>query len=64
MSVCRPVLTLRFLVLLALLAALVLPALPGTAQVGQGATMTVLRGQVAVLRPDGSAVQPAPSDPG
>ena len=27
----------------------------------QGATMTVLRGQVAVVRPDGSAVQPAPS---
>ena len=31
------------------------------AQVQQGATLTVLRGQVAVVRPDGSAVQPAPS---
>jgi hypothetical protein len=31
------------------------------AQVEDGATLTVLRGQVAVLRPDGSAVQPAPS---
>jgi hypothetical protein len=27
----------------------------------QGATMTVLRGQVAVIHPDGSAIQPAPS---
>jgi hypothetical protein len=31
------------------------------AQVQEGATMTVLRGAVAVLRPDGAAVQPAPS---
>src|SRR5687767_9779338 len=31
------------------------------AQVQDGATMTVLRGQVAVVRGDGSAVQPAPS---
>ena len=31
------------------------------AQVRDGATMTVLRGQVAVLRPDGSATQPAPT---
>lgn len=31
------------------------------AQVEQGATMTVLRGEVAVVRPGGSAVQPAPS---
>lgn len=31
------------------------------AQVEDGATMTVLRGQVAVVRGDGSAVQPAPS---
>src|SRR5215207_6177897 len=31
------------------------------AQVQDGATLTVLRGQVAVVRPDGSAVQPAPS---
>jgi FecR protein len=31
------------------------------AQVQDGATMTVLRGQVAVVRADGSAIQPAPS---
>jgi chitinase len=31
------------------------------AQVQDGATLTVLRGQVAVVSPDGSAVQPAPS---
>ena len=31
------------------------------AQVQDGATMTVLRGQVAIVRGDGSAVQPAPS---
>ncbi len=30
-------------------------------QMQEGATLTVLRGQVAVIRPDGSAVQPAPS---
>lgn len=34
---------------------------PALAQVRQGATMTVLQGQVAVVRPDGSAIQPAPS---
>ena len=34
---------------------------PGMAQVQDGATMTVLRGPVAVVRADGSAVQPAPS---
>jgi hypothetical protein len=31
------------------------------AQVQRGATMTVLRGEVAVVRADGSAIQPAPS---
>jgi hypothetical protein len=31
------------------------------AQVQDGATMTVLQGQVAVVRGDGSAIQPAPS---
>jgi hypothetical protein len=36
-------------------------ATPVGAQVQRGATMTVLRGEVAVVRPDGSAVQPAPS---
>ena len=38
-----------------------LPTPRSSAQVEQGATMTVLRGQVAVVRSDGSAVQPAPS---
>jgi hypothetical protein len=37
-----------------------LPA-PVRAQVQSGATMTVLRGQVAVVRGDGSSIQPAPS---
>ena len=34
---------------------------PALAQTQDSATMTVLRGQVAVLRGDGGAVQPAPS---
>ena len=54
--------TLLLGLLLALSSAL-LPSL-GSAPVAQGATLTVLRGQVAVIRPDGSAVQPAPSRPG
>jgi hypothetical protein len=37
------------------------PEQTATAQVSQGATMTVLAGMVAVLRTDGSAIQPAPS---
>jgi hypothetical protein len=41
--------------------AVLLPAGPAFSQVTQGATMTVLKGEVAVVRPDGSAVQPAPS---
>ncbi|MCC7371107.1 MAG: FecR domain-containing protein [Chloroflexi bacterium] len=48
--------------LLLLLAAM--PAVPppvASAQVRDGATMTVLRGQVAVIHADGTAVQPAPS---
>src|SRR5215210_1086129 len=40
------------------LAALVTPA---HAQVQEGATMTVLRGEVAVIRANGQAIQPAPS---
>ena len=36
-------------------------AVPARAQIQEGATLTVLRGQVAVVHPDGSAVQPAPS---
>jgi hypothetical protein len=46
---------------LLLLTLLLLTAGVSDAQVGDGATMTVLRGQVAVLRADGSATQPAPS---
>ena len=51
------------LLALAAVVALLVVAVPRTvtAQVQQGATMTVLRGQVAVVRGDGSAVQPAPS---
>jgi hypothetical protein len=37
------------------------PTTRSSAQVEEGATMTVLRGQVAVVHPDGSAIQPAPS---
>src|SRR4051812_11139304 len=37
------------------------PATTASAQVQRGATLTVLRGEVAVVRSDGSAVQPAPS---
>src|SRR5215203_5113148 len=49
--------------LLGLLVALVglLPVGLTSAQVQQGATLTILRGQVAVVRADGTAVQPAPS---
>jgi hypothetical protein len=50
----------RLVGLLALLALLTPPAVLFS-QVQDGATMTVLRGQVAVVHPDGSAVQPAPS---
>jgi hypothetical protein len=39
---------------------LVAPA-PVQAQIQEGATMTVLQGQVTVVRGDGSAIQPAPS---
>ena len=50
---------LSILVVVATIAASLLPVALVRAQ--QGATMTVLRGQVAIIRPDGSAVQPAPS---
>ena len=43
------------------LLALLTPSTPLFAQIQDGATMTVLRGQVAVVHPDGSAVQPGPS---
>src|SRR5688572_33329212 len=49
------------LVLVSALLLLVPLARLAAAQPIQGATLTVLRGQVAVVRPDGSAVQPAPS---
>ena len=48
------------LALLLALAALAQPA-PILSQVQEGATLTVLRGEVAVVRPDRSTVQPAPS---
>jgi hypothetical protein len=44
-----------------ILAAISSVSRPVVAQVQDGATMTVLRGQVAVVRGDGSAIQPAPS---
>src|SRR4051812_12171812 len=50
-----------FAVVVALVAALLNPAGVAVAQVDDGATLTVIRGQVAVVRGDGSAVQPAPS---
>ena len=37
------------------------PTTSVSAQVQRGATLTVLRGEVAVVRANGSAVQPAPS---
>jgi hypothetical protein len=46
---------------LVLLLALLSTPESALAQVADGATMTVLRGQVAVLHGDGGAVQPAPS---
>ena len=45
----------------ALLVTLLLTARTSAGQVQDGATMTVLRSQVAVIRPDGAALQPAPS---
>src|SRR4249920_1370651 len=50
-----------FLVVLSLLLPFLLPVRLAFSQVQDGATMTVLRGDVAVVHPDGSAVQPAPS---
>src|SRR3954468_5850548 len=56
----------RFRALAAVMAALLaFAAIQYTASVGaqvqRGATMTVLRGEVAVVHADGSAIQPAPS---
>jgi hypothetical protein len=46
---------------LAVSALVLQPTQSVSAQVEDGATMTVLRGQVAVVRPDGTVRQPAPS---
>ena len=51
----------RIVAIAGLMVFLLQPAQSSYAQVGQGATMTVLAGQVGVVRPDGSAMQPAPS---
>src|SRR6478735_5728582 len=48
----------RFLIGLALLLAL-LPSPSAWSQVGPGASLTVVRGSVAVKRPDGTAIYPA-----
>ena len=61
MAARRSWLTLGAVVVLALAGLLLVATGQSSAQVQDGATMTVLRGQVAVVRPDGSAVQPAPS---
>ena len=51
----------RLLLGFVLALAIVLPPGAAIAQVQQGATLTILRGQVAVIRPNGTAIQPAPS---
>ena len=51
----------QFLVVVSLFLQPLLPAGVALSQVQEGATLTVLRGEVAVVRPDGSAVQPAPT---
>src|SRR5262249_8331885 len=54
--------TLRWLALLAvLLSGMLLPVAGSQAQVGAGATLTVLRGTVAVLKADGSPLASASS---
>ena len=45
----------------AVVLAVLLPVSAASAQVQQGATLTVLRGQVAIIRSNGTALQPAPS---
>src|SRR6188768_3768066 len=54
-----PATHLLLVVLLAIV--LVVPPSAATAQMQQGATITILRGQVAIIRPNGTAIQPAPS---
>jgi hypothetical protein len=48
------------LCLTVVMASLLAPS-PANAQVQQGATLTILRGQVAIIRADGTAIQPAAS---
>ena len=50
----------RILTIVLLFVFLLAPGV-AAAQVADGATMTVLKGQVAIVRGDGSAMQPAPS---
>ena len=49
------------IVLVMITSLLLQPAPAAWSQVAQGATMTVLRGQVAVVREDGSAVRRPPA---
>src|SRR5919107_174133 len=49
------------LLVLILALALLLPPYTASAQIQQGATLTILRGQVAIIRANGTAVQPAPN---
>lgn len=51
----------QVLLVLALVMTSLVPRGAALAQPQQGATMTVLRGQVALIHEDGSAIQPAPS---
>ena len=51
---------LRVAVLAAFLVIVLRPERSSTAQVAQGATMTVLAGSVAVIRTDGSAIRAGP----
>ena len=50
----------RFLLLVLMLTLVASPSLV-TAQIQQGATITILRGEIAIIHPDGTAVQPAAS---
>ena len=49
------------LLVLILALALLVPPYTASAQIQQGATLTILRGQVAIIRANGTAVQPAPN---
>src|SRR4051812_38437778 len=56
-----PGLTVRLAIALAGLGLVLLQSVDSLAQTSQGATLTVLAGEVAVIHADGSARQPAPS---